>query len=159
MSKKFRIAFDINGNDNGIEASVIAAYHFAKENQNYELILVGPEKEILSIKVKKFTEKPVNISIIDNNKIASDPNNIRASLHENTSMNQAIDLVNQGQADAVLSSGNSGLYLAANTFKLKRLQGISRAAFMPIMPTIIGKKFVLLDVGANIETNEQYLVE
>lgn len=159
MNRKFTIAFDINGNDNGIFAAVSASYSFAKQNPNFKIILVGPEKEILETKVAGFVNKPENIEIINNNLISLNPENIRGSLHEPTSMNIAIDLVKDKKAHAVLSSGNSGLYLAANTFKLKRLPNTSRAAFMPIMPTIFGNKWLLLDVGANIETKSEYLVE
>ncbi|MBU4689927.1 phosphate acyltransferase PlsX [Mycoplasma zalophidermidis] len=158
-TKKYTIAFDINGNDNGIKAGVVASYQFALQNPNFEIILVGPKNEIRNIDVPGIKEKPQNISIIDNDKIALNPENIRASLHEETSMNIAIELVKDNKADAVLSSGNSGLYLALNTFKLKRLENVSRAAFMPIMPTITGRKFLMLDVGANIDTKPEYLVE
>ncbi|WP_029608412.1 phosphate acyltransferase PlsX [Mycoplasma simbae] len=157
--KKYTIAFDINGNDNGIKPAVLASYEFSKLNPNFNIILVGPKNEIENIKVKGFESMPQNISIVDNPNVCSNTDNIRACLHENTSMNAAIDLVKNQQADAVLSSGNSGLYLAANTLKLKRLDNVSRAAFMPIMPTIKGHKFLLLDVGANLDTKTEYLLE
>ncbi|QBF34926.1 phosphate acyltransferase PlsX [Mycoplasmopsis phocirhinis] len=159
MNKQYTIAFDIVGNDNGILAAVTASYNFAKLNPNFTIILVGDEDEINSTLVLGFTQKPQNISIINSPNSSLEPENFRAALHENTSMNTAIDLVKNGKADAVLSSGNSGLYLATNTFKLKRLKNVSRAAFMPIMPTITGRKFMMLDVGANIDTQPQYLVE
>ncbi|TQC54097.1 phosphate acyltransferase PlsX [Mycoplasmopsis mucosicanis] len=159
MEKQFTIAFDINGNDNGINAAVESSFEFVSLNKNFHIILVGPQDLIKQTKIKKFDQIPLNISIIDNPNISQNPENIRASLHEDTSMNTAINLVKEGKAHAVLSSGNSGLYLATNTFKLKRLEGVSRAAFMPIMPSIVGKKWLLLDVGANIDTQSEYLVE
>lgn len=155
----FKIAFDINGNDNGISAACDAAKTFLMENENFEIILVGPEEEIkkyYSLKKKPFPER---LSIVNNPSLPSDTKNILQSVHENTSMNQAIDLVLNKKADAILSSGDSGTYLASTTFKMKRLPGIDRAAFMPQMPTIIGRKFLLLDVGANIETKVEYLVQ
>ncbi|MCS4536904.1 phosphate acyltransferase PlsX [Mycoplasma sp. CSL7475-4] len=159
MNRQFKIAFDIMGNDNGILAALKASYNFAKSNPNFTIILVGDENEINATKIQGFDQKPKNISIVHSPNLANDPENFRASLHENTSMNTAIDLVKNNEADAVLSSGNSGLYLATNTFKLKRLKNVSRAAFMPIMPTITGRKFVMLDVGANIDVQPEYLVE
>ncbi|AIA29660.1 phosphate acyltransferase [Mycoplasmopsis californica] len=155
----YKIAFDINGNDNGIFAAIQASVEFAQKNPHFNIILIGPQSQIQDLITEKYSTFPQNISIIDNPNIASNPDNIRASLHEDTSMNQAIELVKNQQADAVLSSGNSGLYLATSTFKLKRLPNISRAAFMPIIPTIIGRKFLLLDVGANIDSKSDFLVE
>ncbi|WP_029512790.1 phosphate acyltransferase PlsX [Mycoplasmopsis iners] len=152
----FKIAFDLNGNDNGITAGLIATSNFLKLNPNFEITLIGPENEI-----REFykDEMPKNVFIIDNNLVSQDKKNIRQALQEPTSMNRAFDLLANNQVDAILSSGDSGLYLAAATLKSKRLKGISRPAFMPIMPTIKGEKFLLLDVGANLETKAEYIYE
>ncbi|MCA8844580.1 phosphate acyltransferase PlsX [Mycoplasmopsis bovis] len=154
----YRIAFDVNGNDNGVSAAVSASVQFLKDNDDYEIILVGDESSI-NVELKKIEGIPDFLRIVNNPNLPSDVKNIHKSLRENTSMNTAIDLVVDGKADAVISSGDSGTYLACATFKLKRLQGVSRSAFMPLMPTVVGRKFLLLDVGANIECKSEYLVE
>ncbi|WP_427909461.1 phosphate acyltransferase PlsX [Mycoplasmopsis bovis] len=154
----YRIAFDVNGNDNGVSAAVSASVQFLKDNDDYEIILVGDEFSI-NVELKKIEGIPDSLRIVNNPNLPSDVKNIHKSLRENTSMNTAIDLVVDGKADAVISSGDSGTYLACATFKLKRLQGVSRSAFMPLMPTVVGRKFLLLDVGANIECKSEYLVE
>ncbi|MBT1389455.1 phosphate acyltransferase PlsX [Mycoplasma bovis] len=154
----YRIAFDVNGNDNGVSAAVSASVQFLKDNDDYEIILVGDESSI-NVELKKIEGIPDSLRIVNNPNLPSDVKNIHKSLRENTSMNTAIDLVVDRKADAVISSGDSGTYLACATFKLKRLQGVSRSAFMPLMPTVVGRKFLLLDVGANIECKSEYLVE
>ncbi|MGN3867787.1 phosphate acyltransferase PlsX [Mycoplasmopsis bovis] len=154
----YRIAFDVNGNDNGVSAAVSASVQFLKDNDDYKIILVGDESSI-NVELKKIEGIPDSLRIVNNPNLPSDVKNIHKSLRENTSMNTAIDLVVDGKADAVISSGDSGTYLACATFKLKRLQGVSRSAFMPLMPTVVGRKFLLLDVGANIECKSEYLVE
>lgn len=154
----YRIAFDVNGNDNGVSAAVSASVQFLKDNDDYEIILVGDESSI-NVELKKIEGIPDSLRIVNNPNLPSDVKNIHKSLRENTSINTAIDLVVDGKADAVISSGDSGTYLACATFKLKRLQGVSRSAFMPLMPTVVGRKFLLLDVGANIECKSEYLVE
>ncbi len=154
----YRIAFDVNGNDNGVSTAVSASVQFLKDNDDYEIILVGDESSI-NVELKKIEGIPDSLRIVNNPNLPSDVKNIHKSLRENTSMNTAIDLVVDGKADAVISSGDSGTYLACATFKLKRLQGVSRSAFMPLMPTVVGRKFLLLDVGANIECKSEYLVE
>lgn len=152
----YKIAFDINGNDNGINSSLAATKEFLAQNDNFIVVLVGPEKEILSF---YHNQLPPRVEIIDNSLVSKDVKNIRASFHEKTSMNVALELVANGQANAVLSSGDSGLYLANATIKCKRLEGLSRPAFMPLVPTIKGQKFLLLDVGANLEVKSDFLVE
>ncbi|VEU75827.1 fatty acid/phospholipid synthesis protein PlsX [Mycoplasmopsis maculosa] len=154
----YKIAFDLNGNDRGIKPGILASVEFLKDNRNYEITLIGPEEEIKDyLKLLKYNGD--NLKIIDNQNTPTDKKNFRQSLRENTSMNNAIDLVANNKADVLLSAGDSGTYLACTTFKLKRLEGVSRAAFMPLMPSIIGKKWLLLDVGANIETKVEYLIE
>ncbi|WP_029906562.1 phosphate acyltransferase PlsX [Mycoplasmopsis opalescens] len=153
----YRIAFDINGNDNGIKPAIESSMIFAKENPNFTLILVGIESEIYSCEA--FNKSLKNIKIINNPNVPTNVKNLRQSLHEDTSMSQAIELVKNNEADAVLSCGDSGTYLALCSFKLKRLPNISRAAFMPVVPAINGKKWLMCDVGANIETTSDYLVE
>ncbi|WP_406615605.1 phosphate acyltransferase PlsX [Mycoplasmopsis hyopharyngis] len=153
----YKIGFDVNGNDNGVKAAVKATLTFLRNNKDFKIILVGNKIEIEQLITEK--DKNLNLEIIDNPNVPSDTTNLRNSLKENTSMNQILDMLANNEIDACLSSGDSGTYLASATFRVKRLEGISRAAFMPLMPTIIGRKFLLLDVGANLETKSNYLYE
>lgn len=66
------------------------------------------------------------------------------------SMVRAIDLVQEGKADAVISLGNTGALFAAATFNLGRVPGVDRGAIATVIPTQ-HREFVLLDAGANIE--------
>lgn len=60
------------------------------------------------------------------------------------------DLVKKGEADAVLSAGNSGAMLACGLFKYRRIKGIDRPALVTTLPTQSGV-VTFLDVGANVE--------
>lgn len=153
----FKIAFDLNGNDNGVAAGIKAAMFFLQKNDNFKIYLIGNKKEIEEFISEKH--KKLNYEIIDNPNVPTNVNDLRGSLKENTSMNKALEMVANKEVDACLSSGDSGVYLSCATMKVKRLENISRAAFMPLMPTITGRKFLLLDVGANIDTKTNYLVE
>jgi len=72
------------------------------------------------------------------------------------SIARAIDLVQEGQADAVVSLGNTGGIFAAATFKLGRIPGVDRGAIAAVIPRPEGE-FVLLDAGANIECKPLHL--
>lgn len=147
------IAFDIMGNDNGVQPGVEAVVSFLKNNPNYKFIIVGNEREIL-----KYTKPSSQIEILHTNKVVDKKAKARAARDGNTSMAIAVDLVKQGKADAVISSGDSGIYLSIATLTLRRLNGIKRPAFMPIFPTIItNKKFVMLDTGANLEVDAEMI--
>ena len=76
---------------------------------------------------------------------------------KNCSIAMAMDLVKQGQADAILSAGNTGGLVAAASIKLRTLPGVDRPGIATVMPTKTGN-FVLLDAGANVEGKPRHLM-
>lgn len=149
------IAFDLNGNDNGVRAGIEAVIEFVKVNLDYIFILVGDKKEI-----SKYVKDTERIKIIDKPELATSTKGALAARKSDSSMATAIRLVKDGKAQAVISSGDSGSYLSMTTLILKRMKGIKRPAFMPVMPTITkNNNFVMMDVGANLETTSDMLVQ
>lgn len=75
-----------------------------------------------------------------------------------TSMAMAIDAVNNGLADAVISAGNTGAFMALSKILLKTFEGIDRPAIPALIPSDKGCTLVL-DLGANIECSAENLVQ
>jgi len=75
-----------------------------------------------------------------------------------SSMRMAIDAVADGRANGVVSAGNTGALMALAKFALKMLPGIDRPAIASLFPTRRGES-VMLDLGANIECDEENLVQ
>ena len=75
-----------------------------------------------------------------------------------SSIRVAFDLVKAGEADAVVSAGNSGATMAAGMFVLKRLTGIERPAIAQVFPNLQGHT-VVLDVGGNVDCKPVHLVQ
>ncbi len=150
------IIFDVMGNDNGVRAGVLAARDFIEKNIEYKIILVGDKNEI-----NKYCEESEKIKIVDNPNVVQKNNEDLINAHrEDNSMNTALKLLKDGEGAGVLSSGDSGKYLASAMMIIKRLPLASRPAFVSIIPTIKqDKKFLLLDEGANLNTTEEYLVQ
>ncbi len=151
-----KIVFDLLNNDGGQEKAIIAAKNFLETNSDYSLILVGDEKKITSL-------IPVNlhnrITIINSLEIVSKLESPRDALRSDSSMLKAFNALYEQNADGILSSGDSASYIILSSLKVKRINGISRPAFMPILPTTTAKNIVVLDVGANIDVKPEYLVE
>lgn len=145
------IVIDINGLDQGPQAYLEACQEFLINHQDLKLTLIGDLSK-LSIK-----EIPEQISLIDNKHKNSDPKNLRQNLKEPTSMNQAITMLQENQAQGIISGGESGNYIAALTFKVGRLPEIDRPAFMPILSALNQRKILFLDVGANLQVKPEYL--
>lgn len=76
---------------------------------------------------------------------------------KDSSIARAVDLVKHGQADAVMSAGNTGGAVAATMIKLRLLEGVHRAGIATLLPSPHGK-FVLIDSGANTEARPEHLV-
>ena len=75
-----------------------------------------------------------------------------------SSMRLAIDSVQDGQAAAVVSAGNTGALMAMAKFVLKTMPGIDRPAIASYFPTSRGES-VMLDLGANVSCDANNLVQ
>lgn len=77
---------------------------------------------------------------------------------KDSSMAVGIRLLNEGKGDAFISAGNSGALCMGATLGIKRIKGIKRPAFSPILPCANGF-FMLMDGGANIECRPEMLYQ
>jgi glycerol-3-phosphate acyltransferase PlsX len=76
-----------------------------------------------------------------------------------SSLWNAIQSVEHGEANAVVSAGNTGALMAISMFRLRMMEGIHRPALATRWPTVKGDYTVMLDVGANVEADAEQLVE
>ncbi len=77
---------------------------------------------------------------------------------KDSSIGRAVELVKSGEADAVMSAGNTGAAVAASTLKLRTLAGVDRPAIATVMPTQ-KSPVVLVDAGANLDCTPEQLVQ
>ncbi|MDH3241420.1 MAG: phosphate acyltransferase PlsX [Alphaproteobacteria bacterium] len=75
-----------------------------------------------------------------------------------SSMGLAIDAVKRGEAEGVVSAGNTGALMAMAKLALRTLPGITRPAIATVLPTAVSE-CVMLDLGANIQCDDRNLVE
>jgi len=75
-----------------------------------------------------------------------------------SSMRLAIDAVRNGEAGGVVSAGNTGALMAMAKFSLRTLPGINRPALASMLPSPKGET-IMLDLGANVECDEENLVQ
>lgn len=76
-----------------------------------------------------------------------------------SSLWNAIQSVENREAHAVVSAGNTGALMAISMFRLRMMQGIHRPALATRWPTMKGDYTVMLDVGANVDADAEQLVE
>ncbi|MGH6950793.1 MAG: phosphate acyltransferase PlsX [Vitreimonas sp.] len=76
-----------------------------------------------------------------------------------SSLWNAVAAVENGQAHAVVSAGNTGAFMAMSMFRLRTMEGVHRPALAARWPAANGGYVVILDVGANVEADSEQLVE
>ncbi|MFH1778359.1 MAG: phosphate acyltransferase PlsX [Candidatus Omnitrophota bacterium] len=155
--KKYKIAIDGMGGDNA-PAIVVDGVCRAALMVDAELILVGDKNAILE-KLSEHRHVPENISIVPASEVIEmhEPPAQSIRRKKDSSINVAVNLVKNNQADAFISAGNTGAVVCAASLFLKQLNGIERPGIMVVMPTLKGPA-VIIDAGANIGPKPKHLL-
>lgn len=154
--KIMKIAIDAMGGDNAPKEIVLGVNKAIKEFKDIEIILFGKESEI-----QQYLEPNSRVEIVHTDeKIEGTDEPVRAVRRKkNASMVLMAQAVADGKADACISAGNTGALMAAGLFIVGRIDGIERPALAPTLPTVDGKGFVMLDLGANAEAKPEHLLQ
>ncbi|MGQ9512549.1 phosphate acyltransferase PlsX [Thermodesulfitimonas sp.] len=151
-----RVAVDAMGGDYA-PAEVVAGAVEAAAAYGIEVLLVGDKLRLEPLLGPKGVNRVQLVPATD--VIAMDEHPVQAVRRKkDSSIVRAVQLVKEGQADAMVSAGNTGAVMAAALFGLGRIEGVDRPALMTLMPNPQGYT-VLLDVGANVDVKAQHLVQ
>jgi len=153
-----KIAVDAFGGDNAPEAIVKGCIDAVKEC-DAELILVGRES-VLADMLQNADIPSGRISIHHAEEVIETGDSPVEAIRrkKDSSLLVSLGLVKSGEADAVVSAGNTGAYLAGAFRILGRMEGVKRPALTTVLPTIANPG-VILDVGANVDCRPQQLVQ
>lgn len=150
------IAVDGMGGDNAPKEIIEGVYKALEEFGDVSVQLYGHQE-----KMQPFLKQHERLNVIHCEEIieaTDDP--VRAVRRKKgASMVQMAQAVKDGRADACVSAGNTGALMAAGLFVVGRIDGVDRPALAPTLPTIDGKGFVMLDMGANAEARPEHLVQ
>ena len=149
-----KIAVDAMGGDNAPQAIVEGVNRAIADFKDIEIQLYGDEA-----KIKKYLTASERVTIIHTDeKINSDDEPAKAVRRKKkASMILGAQAVKDGQADAIVSAGNTGALLAAGLFVVGRIKGVERPGLMSTLPSMSGKGFDMLDLGANAENSASHL--
>ncbi|MGN0442873.1 MAG: phosphate acyltransferase PlsX [Acutalibacteraceae bacterium] len=153
-----KIIIDAFGGDNA-PVEIIKGARMAKDEYNIDIILTGSESKIrkaaaendIKINDMQIADAPEVITMED------DPSAV-IKTKKNSSMALGFNLLSQGEGDAFISAGNSGALVMGATMIVKRIKGVKRPAFAPVLPTLKGCS-MLIDGGANVECRPEMLVQ
>ncbi len=152
------IAVDAMGGDHAPVPEVHGAVRAAKE-QDVEILLVGREDLIKAELAKHDGWKKLPLRIVHASEVVTMDDNPAKALRtkRDSSIRVASRLVRDGEADGLVSAGNTGAVMAISKTVLGMIPGVDRPALANPFPTIKGKPAVMVDVGANVDSDAKML--
>ncbi|MBF0358128.1 MAG: phosphate acyltransferase PlsX [Magnetococcales bacterium] len=154
-----RIALDAMGGDNAPASVVEGAIQACKRNPGVKFILVGQENKIHQ-ELERLAYSGDQISLHGAAEVVGMGEKPAVALRKkkDSSMRVGCNMVKSGEADAMVSAGNSGALMATARFVLKMLPGIDRPAMASNIPSITGQT-LMLDLGANVDCSADNLCQ
>ena len=151
-----KIALDAAGGDHGPAPCIEGAVQAAQE-LDVEVILVGNETT-LKQECDRLGCRDSRLSIRHASQVVEMHESPAAVARKkrDSSIWIATELVKNGEADAVVSPGNTGASMVASFFVLGLIKGVERPAIATSLPTLTGEA-IMLDVGANVDCTAKHL--
>ncbi len=158
--RNITVAIDCMGGDHGLPVTVPAAMAFVQAHPDTRCLLVGDESLIRQ--TLQQNAAPVGqFEILHASEVVTmhDPVEVALRRKKDSSMRVAVQTVKDGRADAALSAGNTGAWMAISRYVLKTLDGIDRPAIATALPNQKGGATTVLDLGANVDCSAEHLLQ
>lgn len=152
-----KIALDAMGGDFGPEPIIQGLIEALRINTNFTAVAVG-NKDIIEPMIPSSFKSRVEI-LHTNDCISMSDSATDALKRKESTIYKAIDLVKSEEAHAVVSAGHSGASMSLATLRIGRIKGVSRPAIATLMPTSENQNTLVLDVGANVDSDAKNLFE
>jgi len=149
------------GGDDAPQIIVDGAFLAHSKYPKAKFIIFGDENKIKPLinKYKNFN-KFIEVRHTTEKVASNEKPSVALRSGRKSSMRLAINAVYDGEANCVVSAGNTGALMAMAKFVLKVLPGVTRPAIAAHLPTKIeGRSTVMLDLGANAECGAKNLLE
>jgi len=146
-----RIAIDAMGGDNAPDEIISGALESIESlGENDELILVGPKEKIEPQLPPRKTREGA-IAVVEAPEVIDMDEAPIESLRKKRKSSIAVmaKMAKTGQADALISAGNTGACVVAFQMRMRNLAGVNRPGIAVVFPTFEGP-VTICDVGANI---------
>jgi glycerol-3-phosphate acyltransferase PlsX len=153
------IAVDAMGGDNSprpeVEGSVLAAREFG-----VRVLLVG-QPNVIRPELAKHSVRDLPIEIVPATEVITMEDHPAQAFRrkKDSSVHVAARLVRETKADGFVSAGNTGAVMTVARFLLGALESVDRVALAAPFPNAKGGVSVLVDVGANVDSKPEHLVQ
>ena len=142
------------GGDHGPNVILPACRQFLDKHPHASLLLVGLPEALAS-----FSHPRARLVAASEVVTMEDAIEVALRRKKDSSMRVAIEQVRDGHAQAAVSAGNTGALMAIARYVLKTLDGIDRPAIAGQMPNAKGGATTMLDLGANVDSSPEHLLQ
>jgi glycerol-3-phosphate acyltransferase PlsX len=160
VAGELTVSIDAMGGDAGPSVVVSALVRSIQRHPGVKFILHGDETVLNELIAKRKAKFAGRVSVCHAaTRVGMDEKPSYAlRRRRDSSLWHAIESVKSGEAQAVVSAGNTGALMAMGMYQLGLIDGISRPAIASVWPTQRGQ-VVVLDCGANVECDSEQLVD
>lgn len=158
-NSRCRIVVDAMGGDFAPLNEVVGAIQAYNQNKDFDLYLIGKEKEIKEV----ITSQNLNFSsgsIIHTDEVVEMGDSPATALKskQNSSLVVGAKLVSEGKADAFVSAGNTGAMVMSSILNTGRIPGVARPTLTAPFPNEKESYTFISDVGAFVDSRPEHLL-
>jgi glycerol-3-phosphate acyltransferase PlsX len=154
-----KVALDAMGGDYAPAVTIEGAIETINDFEGIDIVLVGDENSIRrELDSKRYLPNRIAIKHASQVVEMNESPAVAIRKKRDSSISKAVELVKNGEADAMVSAGHSGVVMATALLFLRTSPGVDRPAIATIMPTLKAP-FVLIDAGANLHCKPENLFQ
>jgi len=155
-----RIAVDAMGGDFAPREIVAGAVTAARDLKHIKTLYLVGDRTAIEAELAKHGPTPPNIEIRHASEVVGMDESPAAAVRKkkDSSIARAVELVKNGEADAVFSAGSTGAAVACSQLRLRTLEGVTRPGIAAVFPSPT-KPFVLIDAGATTDCTPEILLQ
>ena len=155
-----KVLVDCHGADAGISVAVEGALSALEKKRTLQVVLCGKTEEIEKVLAGKTYDKGRLTVVAAGEPITNyDSPALAIRRKKDSSMVLGLRALAAGEADAMVSAGNTGSLLVGTQVIVKLTAGVTRATLASVVPTVRGTHTIIADSGANVDCRSEMLKE
>lgn len=155
-----RIVVDAMGGDRAPAAQVRGALSALRTlDDDFDIILVGDEGRIRPLLKGRYPASRLQVRHAPERIPMDESPSVALRRKRDSSVAVGLELQKAGEADAFVSTGNTGAVMALALTTLGRIESIARPAIVTLFPTERRSPCLVLDVGANVDSPPRHLLQ
>lgn len=158
---RLTLALDVMGGDFGPRITIPASIKALEADPMLHLLLFGDTQQITPFLAQVSDSIKARMTLCHCMRTIASNQSVTQAIRQSkgSSMRLAIEAVQKGEAQGCVSAGNTGALMGLAKVILQPLKGIARPALISMLPTVEGKRSVMLDLGANVDCHSEHLYQ